>query len=136
MEEPTMRRVELPGSDGDGPKKAVVVSYIPLLTGEPGRVLSVGDGEFRRLIAEADRCPSGLADACLWLAEGGGVFPVFVLPQAQAVVEHLLAWAENRPGDWFALCLAQRQGRYVAALFPNLVGSVERFEAAYFANHG
>jgi hypothetical protein len=105
------------------------------LTGEPGRVLSVGDEGFKRLMAEADRCPSGLADACLWMAEGGGVFPIFVLPQTHATAEHLLAWSENRPGDWFALCFAQRQGRYVAALFPNLVASVERFEAAYLASH-
>jgi hypothetical protein len=131
-----MRRVELPGSGGDGPKKAVVISYVPLLTGEPGRVLSVGDEDFKRLMAEADRCPSGLADACLWMAEGSGVFPVFVMPQAHADADHLLVWSENRPGDWFALCFAQRQGRYVAALFPNLAGSVERFEAAHFASHG
>jgi hypothetical protein len=131
-----MRRVELPGADSGGPKKAVVVSYIPLLTGEPGRELSVDGEEYKRLMAEADRCPSGLADACLWMAEGGGVFPVFVLPQAHAIADHLLAWSENRPGDWFALCFSQRQGRYVAALFPNLVRSVERFEAAYFASHG
>jgi hypothetical protein len=131
-----MRRLELPGADGGGPKMAVVVSYIPLLAGEPGRVLSVRDEEFKRLMAEADSCPSGLADACLWMAEGSGVFPVFVMPQAHAIADHLLTWAEDRPGDWFMLCFAQRQGRYVAALFPNLVGSVERFEAAYFANSG
>jgi hypothetical protein len=131
-----MRRVELPRSDGGGPKKAVVFSYVPLLTGEPGRVLSVGDEEFKRLMAEADRCPSGQADACLWMAEGSGVFPVFVMPQAHDIADHLLAWAEDRPGDWFALCFAQRQGRYVAALFPNLAGSVERFETAHFASHG
>lgn len=131
-----MRRVELPGSDGDGPKKAVVVSYIPLLAGEPGRVLSVGDEEFNRLMTEADRLPSGLADACLWMADNGGVFPVFVLPQAHAIAEHLLAWAENQPGDWFALCFAERRGRYVATLFPNLVGSVERFEVAHLARYG
>src|SRR5262249_41830818 len=131
-----MRRVELPGSDGGGPKKAVVVSYVPLLKGKPGRVLSVGDEEFTRLMAEADRCPSGLAHACLWIAEDGGVFPVFVLPQAPAIADHLPGWAENRPGEWFMLCFAQRQGPYVAALFPTLPGSVERFEAAYFANHG
>src|SRR5262245_19806298 len=35
-----MRRVALPRSDGGGPKKAVVISYVPLLTGEPGRVLA------------------------------------------------------------------------------------------------
>src|SRR5262249_1300214 len=86
-------------------------------------------------MAEADHCPSGLADACLWMAEGGGVFPVFVMPQAQAVADPLLAWAENQPGDWFALCFAQRQGRYVAALFPSLVGSVERFEAAHLVRY-
>src|SRR5262249_28590073 len=123
-----------PGSDGDGPRKAIVISYVPLLTGEPGRVLSVGDEEFKRLMTEADRCPSGLADACLWIADNGGIFPGFVLPQA--IAQHLVAWAEHRPGEWFALCFAQRQGRYVAALFPNLPGSVERFEATYFANHG
>jgi hypothetical protein len=131
-----MRRVELPGSDGGGPKKAVVVSYIPLLTGEPGRVLSVGDEEFKRLMAEANRCPSDLAHACLWMAEGGGVFPVLVMPQAHAIGDHLRGWAENRPGDWFVLCFSQRQDRYITALFPNLPASVERFEAAYFANHG
>jgi hypothetical protein len=131
-----MRRVALPGSDVGGHRKAVVISFVPLLTGEAGRVLSVGDEEFTRLMAEADRCPSGLAPACLWMAEDGGVFPVFVLPQAQAIADHLVAWAEIRPGDSFMLCFAQRRGRYVAALFPNLPGSVERFEAAHFVHHG
>src|SRR6516165_8853317 len=95
--------------------KVVVISYVPLLTGEPGRVLSVGDEEFTRLMAEAERCPSGRADACLWMADNGGVFPVLVMPQAHAIAEHLAAWAENRPGDSCVLCSAQRQGRYVAA---------------------
>jgi hypothetical protein len=131
-----MRRVELPGSDSDGPNSVVVVSYVPLLTGEPGRVLSVGDEEFNRLMAEADSLPSGLADACLWMADNGGVFPVFVLPQAHAIADHVLAWAENQPGDWFALCFAERRGRYVATLFPNLVGSVDRFEAAHLVRYG
>jgi hypothetical protein len=131
-----MRRVALAGSEGDDPKNVVVISYVPLLAGEPGRVLSVGDEEFNRLMAEADRCPSGLADACLGVADNGGVFPAFVLPQAHAIAEHLLAWAEGRPGDWFALCFAQRRGRYVAALFPNLVGSVDRFEAAHLVRNG
>jgi hypothetical protein len=78
-----MRRVELPGAGGGGPKKAVIVSYISLLKGDPGRVLSVGEDEFIWLMAEVDLRPSGRADACLWMAEGGGVFPVFVMPQAR-----------------------------------------------------
>jgi hypothetical protein len=131
-----MRRVELPESDGNDPRKAVVISYVPLLAGESGRVVSVGEEEFTRLMAEADRCPSGLADGCLWVADNGGVFPVFLMPQAHAIADHLLGWAENRPGDWFAVCFAQRQGRYVVTLFPRLAWSVERFEAAYFVRHG
>jgi hypothetical protein len=131
-----MRRVKLPGSDGDGPKKAVVVSYVPLLAGEPGRVLSVRDDEFKRLMQEVDRCPTGLADACLWIADNGGVFPVFVMPQAHAIADHLVAWAEDRPGEWFSVCFAQQQGRYVVTLFPRLAWSVERFEAAHFVHYG
>jgi hypothetical protein len=68
--------------------------------------------------------------------DGGGVFPVFALPQAHAIADHLLAWAEDRPGDWFTLCYAERNSRYVAVLIPNLAGSVERFEAAHLVRHG
>ena len=50
-----MRRVGLPGSGHDGPERVLVYSYFPLLTGEPGRVVSVGDEEFSRLLAETDR---------------------------------------------------------------------------------
>jgi len=85
---------------------------------------------------EVERCPSGLADACLWIADNGGVFPVFVLPQAHAIAEHLVAWAEHRPGEWFSLCFAERGSRYVATLFPNIVRSVERFEAAHLVSLG
>lgn len=85
---------------------------------------------------EADRCPTGLADACLWIADNGGIFPVLILPQAHAIADHLVAWAEHRPGEWFALCFAERQGRYVVTLFPRLAWSVERFEAAHFVHHG
>jgi hypothetical protein len=124
-----MRRVELPGSDG-GTKKAVVVSYVPLLKGEPGRLLSVGDEEFQRLMAEADRCPSDLAGACLWMAEGGSVFPLFVMPQAHVIADHLLAWGEDRPGDWFTQRLSQPQTADIVALCENVVGFTQRFESA------
>jgi hypothetical protein len=77
-----------------------------------------------------------MSETCLWMADNGGVFPVFVLPKAHAIADHMVAWAEDRPGDWFALCFAERQGRYAAVLFPNVVASVERFEAAHFASCG
>jgi hypothetical protein len=125
-----MRRAELPRADGGGLKKAVVVCYVPLLTGEPGRVLSVGDEEFQWLMAEADRCPNGLADACLWMADNGRVFPVFALPQVVAIANHLLACVANRPGDWFTPCLFQRQTGDIVARCENVVGFTQRFESA------
>jgi hypothetical protein len=107
-----MRRVELPGTGSDGTKQVIVLSYVPLLTGEPGRVLSVGDEEFQRLMAEADRCPSGRADACGCMADNGRVFPVFSLPQVLAVANHLLGCVANRPGDWFTVSLSMTDRRY------------------------
>jgi hypothetical protein len=125
-----MQRVELSRSGADGTKQAIVLSYVPLLTGEPGRVLSVRNREFKRLMAEANRCPSGLADACLWMAEDGSVFPLFVMPQAHVIADHLLAWGEDRPGDWFTQCLSQRQTADIVAVCENVVGFTQRFESA------
>jgi hypothetical protein len=56
---------------------------------------------------------------------------VFVLEQADAIADHLLAWSEGQPQAWFALCIAERGDRFVAALVPNLTRSVERFTALH-----
>jgi hypothetical protein len=117
------------------PKRAVVVSYVPLLTGEPGQVMDADDPEFHRRLLEIDRGSDGHVDACLWMANAEGVFPTFVLKDAHAVADHLLSWAEGRPAEWFALCIAEARGRYVAGLFPNVAGSVQRFELAHLIAH-
>ncbi len=114
----------------------LICSYVPLLTGEPGRLIRVQDPEFRRVLAEAERCPSGQADAFLWIADTDGIQPVFVLEQADPIADHLLAWSEGRVGEWFSLCLSERGDRFVAALVPNLIRSVGRFEAGNLAATG
>jgi len=112
----------------------VVVSFVPLLQTDLTGCFSLDSAEFERLQRAIDACPSGLADACLWVASDAGVAPVFVLPEARAIARHLRAWAEDRVPDWFCLCFVERRGRYVASLFPNLLGSVERFRSNHAAS--
>jgi len=107
----------LAGHTEDAPARLVAAAILGRELTDPGRILSVGDEEFTRRMAKADRCPGGLADACLWMAEGGGVFPVFMLPQAHAIADHLQAWSENHAGD-FALCFLQRQAATWPPCFP------------------
>jgi hypothetical protein len=80
-----MRRAVLPGAEGDGPKGVAVVGYVPLLAGEPGRLLSASDEDLKRLMAEADGCPSGQAEEFLWLASHEVAEPIFVLERAAAI---------------------------------------------------
>jgi len=131
-----MTQHNLTGLDNARPTRVVVVSYVPLLIGEPGKVMANDDPQFHDMISKIDELHDGHVDACLWIAEENGVFPVFVTESAHAVADHLVAWAEGHPGEWFALCFAEGHGRYVAGLFPNVSASVERFEAAHLIVHG
>jgi len=121
--------------DTDWQNRAVVVSFVPLLTGKPGKVMNTTDPQFQELLARIENGHTGHVDGCVWIAEDNGVFPAFVMKDAHAVADHLLAWSDNNPAKWFTLCFAERQGRYVAALVPNVAGSVERFELAYLIAH-
>ncbi|MDY3555976.1 hypothetical protein R5W24_005123 [Gemmata sp. JC717] len=107
----------------------LICSYVPLLAGSPRRILGAEDPEILTTLEATERCPSGQADAFLWVIDGDGLQPVFAIERADAIAEHLLAWSEGRPGEWFALCFAERGGRFFAALVPNLTRSIVRFEA-------
>ena len=115
------------------PTSVVVVSYVPLLTGEPGRTVAVGDPGITALLRQADDCPSGHVEACLWLADGTDVMPIFMMEKAHAIADHLSEWAEGNPDEWFSLYFAERLGRYVATLFPNINRSITRFKVARIA---
>lgn len=110
--------------------RTLVCSYVPLLGGRCDRRPVTRGRVIRRLLAEAARCPSGQASALLWLADSGGVLPVFVLDEADAIADHLLDWCGGAVGDWFALCLGDRGPRAVAVLVPNLTRPIGQFEAA------
>jgi hypothetical protein len=132
----TMTKHSSSGLRSESPKRTIVVSYVPLLVGESGKAMAIDDPHLHEMLSKIDEGHDGHVHACLWMAEENGVFPVFLMKDAHAIADHLLAWAEGRPADWFALCFVEKQGRYVVGLFPNVSASVERFEVAHLIVHG
>ena len=107
--------------------RVVVVSYVPLLPPNSPIISSPGDQAIHTVLQHVEACPDGHVEACLWVAKGDAVMPVFVMERAHAIADHLTQWSEQRPDEWFSLCLVERGGRYVAVLFPNLKESLNRF---------
>jgi len=119
------------------PETAIVVSYVPLLTGGgPNRTVSADDPGIAELLRRVDNCPSGHVEGCLWLPSRsmtwGEVMPIFMMDQAHAIADHLCEWAEGKPGEWFTLCFTERMGRYLAILFPNINRSMARFRVTSY----
>jgi hypothetical protein len=107
----------------------IMVSYVPLLVGEAGR----SDLDPKQVSSVLEECPSGQAQACIWLADepGGPLFPCLLIDQAEAIAEHLKMWSEGEPGEWFELTVAERGELYGLALMPRLSKGIERFRLAY-----
>jgi len=111
---------------------AIVVSYVPLLMGEAGRT-DLNPEEIGPLIDGAD----ATAKACVWLHDDEfGPVPVMLFEGARDIADHLKAWAEEKPEDWFKLVLAEHGDLYGLALMPNLDKGVERFRMAYQLRNG
>lgn len=82
--------------DQDKRMSFIVVSYVPLLVGEAGATLDLGDID--NVVKHVDSLPNGSAVGCAWFMGPGGVpFPVLVMPDAKAIANHLTAWAEGNP---------------------------------------
>lgn len=73
---------------------------------------------------------------CIWARRvDGGVEPMFVLDNAKAVVDHLLAWCEGKPECWFTYFMGVKDSSYAIGLVPNLDMSVKRWEFGYRLNN-
>jgi hypothetical protein len=115
----------------------LVVSYIPLLTGEPGDTIGASPEGLAQLVKFADSLPDGQADAILWgISPEGDPWPIFVLPDADKLFDHLVDWCEGSPTSWFDLRLVTRGDDYAMALVPRVQMSVERFRLAWELKHG
>ena len=119
-----------------GGSRLLLRSYVPLLYGPPERALAAGHAELDALAGGSGGYPSGQARDLFWVANREGVQPVFVLDQGYGVAIHLMVWSAHRPEDWFALCLHECRGGFVAALVPNLARSAGRFEERHLEQFG
>jgi len=105
----------------------LLVSYIPFLVGDP----LAGDITVEQVQTMLEESPESAAICCIWASRNGKPSPVFVYDHANEMYEHLVAWAENKPVDWFNLHLATKGSKYVIALIPNHQKSIERWRIAY-----
>lgn len=113
--------------------KVVVLSYVPLMTGEAGR----SDLDIDEITEAFEQCPDGTADGCVWLQDNDGTtYPCLLYDGAEQLAEHLKLWAENEPGEWFQLVIAEYGGRYGMALIPKFDKGIERFRIAYQLRNG
>lgn len=112
--------------------EAILISYVPLLMGEAGRT----DMDPGCLQDVFDQTPSGQAAGCVWLFKDGELAPCFIMQQARDIADHLKAWAEGKPEEWFRLVAAESGPLYGLALMPRLDKGVERFRMAYQLRNG
>jgi len=105
---------------------AVVVSYVPCLTGQPGQNATLE--EISKILEQAP--PNG-ADACMWMVKNEKFCPYLLFTNAKTYAQHLKAWAENKPEEWFKLTIAEYKDRYGLALLPRFDKGIERFNFAY-----
>ena len=121
-------------------EKYIVVSYVPLLSPtvrimqDPSVQYAAATKETTEEIGHAiEQTPDAHVKACVWMIDQSSgkkeFYPVFLLDNANEVLDHLLYWTENDVRSWFSLYLEKiDDNRYVAMLFPNLSKSIQRFK--------
>lgn len=117
----------------------VLVSYVPLLRGQAGRTFdpSKERDALQRIAEQISASPSARAICCLWMLDDDGrPLPVLALEQAEAIVAHLVEWAENDPRKWFRVYPREKDGKYALVLFPENQQSLGRFKFAHLLEGG
>jgi hypothetical protein len=115
---------------------AFIISYVPLLRGQAGDLLSLNSKNAAQQIKDIyDNyidTDVGTARGCAWCmsTDDDSVGLVFAIEKAAEIHDHLTQWAEGVPQRWFDLCLYDAGARYAIALMPNFERSVERFKEA------
>lgn len=101
-----------------------LISYIPMFREDPFNS-SLQLKEFDNLL-EASH--DGRIEACIWFIKDNKPFPVFVIPDMDLIVDHLMEWSENKPLKWFELNICSMENSYAIALIPNMKKSIERWK--------
>lgn len=115
----------------DKPTQYICVSYMPLLTGNPGELDTLDQSNIKQTIAPLEKALEyGDAAACLWCRHNEQITPVFAMKRGREICEHLKSWSEDKPDDWFDLYIVRKKDRYAIVLFPRIEKSVDRFKEA------
>ena len=104
----------------------VLVSYIPLLRGSPGKLVDPAE------VAPLLDTDAGHVDAIAWAAgDDGELSPVLAMDRANDVFDHLVEWSEGAPATWFKLVVDESDDEYAMALVPDAQRSLDRFLLAW-----
>lgn len=124
-----MSKPKIVSKSSNTEKSCIIVSYVPLLMGNPGEDLSqLSSKELQKRLTAIET--EIQINACLW-AGPDPPKPVFIINKAQQVVDHLKSWAEDKLEDWFELNFVEMEDFYGVILWPDLNRSLERFKTAW-----
>jgi hypothetical protein len=111
--------------------KTLIISYVPMLYGLPREIYPAKDAEtIKNYLEKVDKLDYPAIGAVWCLDEGTGPTAFLIVKEANKVYEHLLAWCEHAPTNWFDLYLIEKDEKYALALMPRFEMTVKRFKAA------
>lgn len=109
--------------------KVLLIGYVPLLYGDPTDVTMSPDPEdTKRFIKQLpEEYPIKGKKAVIWaMGDDGFPYPIMAMRDAQKVADHLMAWSEGKPEEFFYLSMAFGKELYTVMLHPNITRSIER----------
>lgn len=117
--------------------KHLVISYVPLLQnyGNPLDAQVILDPENAEKYVEH---VTSLLDTdvhiqgCAWADEEGEIHALLITDKAKEIRDHLLAWCEEKPQDWFRLEIKLNDVNYQISLIPDLEKSAQRYRTNRF----
>jgi len=113
-------------------KKVVILSYFPnapltaQFTEDPDKV--------KGLLNQIPEPPHILG--CAWCVHQEKISPVFLLKDSESVLDHLVKWSEDKPEDWFKLCIFDEGDHYHITLWPDVIKSKDRYIMNHLHLHG
>lgn len=111
----------------------VVVSYMPLIYPDDvgKRFWDSNEPDFMQSIKSTlaiGEQVSTSAEAVVWTT---GYEPVFVIDKAKEIRDHINAWSEGEPNNWFTLQWMVKNSQFALVLMPNIQKSIERQKNTY-----
>ena len=128
-------------SEDQPPTKRLVISYVPLMDytsiATDTTDIRLDSEPFKKLASSLDAYRNH-GYGCLWTLdqETGKVTPVLIMDEAERLVQHMTAWAEGKPQDWFTVYACTIEEGYAIVIMPNLLKGAERLKTNYMAIRG